>query len=96
MQSQHQHLHPQQSDLPLHQDQLFLEAFSAATFANESTLSSGTTTAVSAQPFTCGAGGGRSLKRPLCVTPPPPSSSPSSDKDVHMDTPTAKKPKPES
>lgn len=93
-------LQPQQQPaLPIHQDLIF-EAFSTANFAPETlpeAALSGTTTTLSATSFSCGAaGGGRTLKRSLCVTPPPPSSSPSSDKDVHMDTPSAKKPKPES
>ena len=91
---------PQQPELPIHQDQLFLQAFSTAANFSPSQLqpeSGGLASATATAPqFSCGAVGsqGRCLKRPLCVTPPPPSTSPSSDKDVHMDTPTAKKPKP--
>jgi hypothetical protein len=65
----------------LNQDQLFLEAFSAAAFPGTESaplLPSATSAETAPLPFTCG--GVRSLKRPHCITPPPPSSSPSSDK----------------
>ena len=75
--------------LPPNQDQLFLQAFAA--FPADVAALSPSPSADSALPFACI---GRNLKRPHCATPPPPSSP--SDKDVHMDTPTSKKAKPDS
>jgi len=73
----------------VNQDQLFLQAFSA--FSPVEAALSSPPPADQALPFSCL---GRTLKRPHSVTPPP-SSSPA-DKDVHMDTPTSKKPKTDS
>lgn len=81
-----QHAQP----LTLHsepQDQLIMEAFSVASIGVPTEA-----LATAQLPFPC-SGATRTLKRPLCVTPPPPSSA---DKDVHMDTPQSKKPKSES
>lgn len=82
---------PHHEQLPHNnQDQLFLQAFSAFS-PIEAPLGSPLPPADPAAPFSCL---GRTLKRPHSVTPPPPASS--SDKDVHMDTPTSKKPKTDS